>query len=165
MGIVERRQRHRDEVRNDIITTAWEMVKKDGWQALSIRKIADAIEYSVPVIYDHFENKEAILSEFGKKGFRKLGDKLEAAQSLHADSSEQIKAMADAYWDFALNNVQLYQLMFGTGMASCGSEKCTYEYTRFITLMMTPIEAVLKKNNRTDVDTCLKYHSLWSLLH
>lgn len=43
-------------------------MKNEGWQSLSIRKIADAIEYSIPVIYDHFENKEAILHEMGKDG-------------------------------------------------------------------------------------------------
>jgi len=165
MGIVERRARQKEEVRNNIIYTAWDMVKKDGWQALSIRKIAEAIEYSVPVIYDHFENKEAILLEFGKKGFRKMGDKLEFARNQYTNPADQIRAMADAYWEFALNNVQLYQLMFGIGMASCESEKCTCEYNRFIDIMIDPIENELKLNNRTDVNACLKYHTLWSVLH
>lgn len=61
MGITERRLRQKEEVRSGILATAWQMVKDDGWQSLSIRKIADAIEYSIPVIYDHFQNKEAIL--------------------------------------------------------------------------------------------------------
>lgn len=165
MGIVERRQRQKEEVKHEIIKMAWDMVQKDGWQALSIRKIADAIEYSVPVIYDHFENKEAILLEFGKKGFRKLAEKLEEAKQTCCTPEDKIKAMADAYWDFALNNVQLYQLMFGIGMASCESEKCTAEYERFIDTMIEPIEEALAEHKRTDVDACLKYHTLWSLMH
>jgi len=165
MGIVERKQRKRDEVKNDIIYTAWDMVKKDGWQALSIRKIAEAIEYSVPVIYDHFENKEAILLEFGKKGFRKLGDKIEFARDQYPNPADQINAIADAYWEFALNNVELYQLMFGIGMASCKGGKCACEYERFSNLMMDTIDRQLKLNNRTDVSACLKYHTFWSVLH
>jgi AcrR family transcriptional regulator len=165
MGIIERRQRQKEEVRNDIINTAWDMVKKDGWQALSIRKIADAIEYSVPVIYDHFENKEAILLEFGKKGFRKLTNKIAFAKDQYPNPPEQIKAIADAYWDFALNNTELYQLMFGIGMASCESDKCTDEYGTFIDIMVEPIEKQLEINKRTDVNYCLKYHTLWSILH
>jgi len=165
MGIVERKQRKRDEVKNDIIYTAWDMVKKDGWQALSIRKIAEAIEYSVPVIYDHFENKEAILLEFGKKGFRKLGDKIEFARDQYPNPADQINAIADAYWEFALNNVELYQLMFGIGMASCNGGKCGCEYERFTNLMMDTIGRQLKLNNRTDVSACLKYHTFWSVLH
>jgi AcrR family transcriptional regulator len=69
MGIAERRTRQKEEVKANILATAWQIVKEDGWEAVSIRKIADAIEYSVPVICDHFENK-TILWEFAKQGFR-----------------------------------------------------------------------------------------------
>jgi AcrR family transcriptional regulator len=72
MGITERRLRQKEEVRASILSTAWQMVREEGWQSLSLRKIADAIEYSVPVIYDHFENKEAIMLEFAKEGFQLL---------------------------------------------------------------------------------------------
>ena len=70
MGITERKLRQREEVRASILAAASKLVEKEGWQALSIRKIADAIEYSAPVIYDHFENKDALLLEFTKRGFR-----------------------------------------------------------------------------------------------
>ena len=80
MGIAERRLRQKEEVRSRILATAWQMVKDDGWQSVSIRKIADAIEYSVPVIYDHFESKEAILMEFGKEAFRLLSKKIQQAK-------------------------------------------------------------------------------------
>ena len=58
MGIAERKLRQKVEVKASILQAAWQLVEKEGWQSLSIRKIADAIEYSAPVIYDHFENKE-----------------------------------------------------------------------------------------------------------
>ncbi|MEO6499009.1 MAG: TetR/AcrR family transcriptional regulator [Mucilaginibacter sp.] len=165
MGIVERRQRQKDEVRNDIIYAAWNMVKNEGWNSISIRKIADAIEYSVPVIYDHFENKEAIYLEFAKKGFRKLTEKVIVAKDEHTDPAKQIKAMADAYWDFAINNSELYQLMFGIGMACCEIGKAMPEQEKFRHLVMEPIEALIKANGRTDINSCLKYHTFWSVMH
>ncbi len=165
MGITERRQRQKDEVKNDIICTAWQMVMKDGWQALSIRKIAEAIEYSVPVIYDHFENKEAILLEFSKTGFKKLSDKILEAKNQHTDPAEQIRAMADAYWDFALNNTEHYQLMFGIGMACCEISKAMPEQEKFRSLVMEPIEALIGKSKRSDLNACLKYHTFWSVMH
>src|SRR5260221_4959878 len=116
MGIIERRLRQKEEVRSKIITTAWQMVKEDGWQSLSIRKIADAIEYSVPVVYDHFENKEAILLEFGKQGFELLIKKLQQAKKRSGDPAEQLTLIADAYWNFAFKNQEYYQLMFGLGI-------------------------------------------------
>ena len=50
MGIKERRLREKEEVRSTILTAGWRLVKEEGWESLSIRKIADAIEYSIPVI-------------------------------------------------------------------------------------------------------------------
>lgn len=165
MGISERRQRQKDEVKNDIICTAWQMVKKEGWQSLSIRKIADAIEYSVPVIYDHFENKDAILLEFSKKGFTLLSGKIIEARDRHKEPEKQIKAMADAYWDFAMNNIEHYQLMFGIGMACCEIAKAMPEQQKFRSLVMEPIEVLIKRNKRTDINPCMKYHTFWSVMH
>src|ERR1035437_9935073 len=116
MGITERKERQRKEVRDSILQSAWHLVNEEGWQNLSIRKIADAIEYSVPVVYDHFENKEAILSEFNHRGFKLLGDRLKEAKEKHIKANLQLEALAYAYWNFAFENKEYYQLMYGLGM-------------------------------------------------
>lgn len=164
MGISERRLRQKEEVRSAILTTGWQMVKKEGWQSLSIRKIADAIEYSVPVIYDHFENKEAILFQFAKEGFQLLTKKMKAGKEKSEDPAEQIKAMAEAYWNFAFKNKEHYQLMFGLGI-SCDIERCLPEKVEFRNLMMETIQSLLSKNKKTEINVCLKYHTLWSVMH
>jgi AcrR family transcriptional regulator len=165
MGIAERRLRQKDEVKSGILTTAWQIVKEEGWQSLSIRKIADAIEYSVPVVYDHFENKEAILLEFGKQGFELLVKKLQQAKSKSEDPSVQLGAIADAYWSFAFKNKEYYQLMFGLGIACCETDKCVPEKSVFRDLIMEPIEKILKQNKKRGVNACLKYHTFWSVMH
>src|SRR5580704_16087486 len=119
MGITDRKQRQKEEVRTSILETAWEMIVTEGWQSFSIRKVADAIEYSVPVIYSHFENKDAILLEFNRKGFMLLAESLAAAKADQADPADQIRAMGRAYWKFAFSNKEYYQLMFGLGMPTC----------------------------------------------
>ena len=165
MGIVERKLRQKEEVRAAILDTAWQLVKKEGWQQLSIRKIADAIEYSVPVIYDHFENKEAILFEIGKQGFQLLSRKMQQAKDKHTDPAEQLKAMADAYWNFAFKNKEYYQLMFGLGMPCCEVEKNMPEKTYFRNLVMGSIDEIIKKNKVPAKNACLKYHTFWSVIH
>lgn len=165
MGIAERRLRQKEEVRSRILVTAWQMVKEDGWQSLSIRKIADAIEYSVPVIYDHFENKEAILLEFGKEGFGLLIKKLQQAKKRATDPAEQLRLMADAYWNFAFKNNEYYQLMFGLGIECCETDKCIPEESSFRQLVLEPINAILAKNNRKGINPCLKYHTFFSVMH
>jgi len=164
MGIAERKLRQKEEIKSTILQTAWELVKKEGWQALSIRKIAEAIEYSVPVIYDHFENKDAILLEFTKQGFGLLFKKLEKARSKFDDPASQLMAIANTYWDFAFRNKEYYQLMFGIGMACCEYET-TAEMVNIRTMTQGIINQIVGKNKAGDNHGCLKYHTFWSVLH
>ena len=166
MGISERRLREKEKVRVAILEKAWQFVKEEGWQSLSIRKIADAIEYSVPVIYDHFENKEAILMEFAGEGFRLLTKKIGQAFEKYSDPAAQLKAMADAYWNFALKNKAYYQLMYGVGMACCdANNKSAGDKEGFDYYIMEAIKKLIVKSKQPGANTCLKYHTFWSILH
>jgi hypothetical protein len=69
MGSKERIHRLKENTRVNILDAAYDIVKDEGWQALSMRKIADKIEYTAPIIYEYYANKEAILLELTKKGF------------------------------------------------------------------------------------------------
>ena len=143
MGIAERKIRQREEVRTSILEVAWNIVEKEGWQALSIRKIADAIEYSVPVIYDHFQNKEAILLEFTKRGFRLLNEDLEKARVQFSTPDRQLEAMAYAYWSFAFRNKEYYQLMYGLGMPGCEATQTIPELKTFSELLRSTISELM----------------------
>lgn len=165
MGITERRQRQKDEVKSAILDTAWEIVGREGWPSLSIRKIAEAIEYSVPVIYDHFENKEAILHEFTLRGFRKLNEQLRDAKAEFADPGRQLEALAFAYWRFAFDNKEYYQLMFGVGLPTCETVQRVPEINTLTELIIAPMADLARQNPNKDVDVQLKFHTFWSMLH
>lgn len=165
MGIAERKQRQKEEVRTSILTAAWALVKQEGWQALSIRKIADAIEYSVPVIYDHFQNKEAILLEFTRKGFQQLNEALESGIGLDADPEKHLTAMAEAYWQFAFDHSEYYQLMYGLGMPSCETVRQIPELGQFTQLVLGPIKELIQRGKNPTADAWLKLHTFWSMLH
>jgi len=165
MGITDRKKRQKEEVKTSILSTAWQMVKEDGWQSLSMRKIAGAIEYSAPVIYDHFENKEAIVLEFAKEGFQILAKKIQKAKEKSDDPAEQLRAIADAYWNFAFKNKEHYKLMYGLGMAGCEIEKCFPEKESFRNLIVEPISRIISKGKNPDANPCLKYFTFWSILH
>lgn len=165
MGSTKQRLQHKEELRNLILDTAWTMVKEEGWQSLSIRKIADAIKYSVPIIYDHFENKEAIVFEFARSGFQLLAKKIQKAKEKYTDPVEQLKAIADAYWNFACRNKAYYQLMYGVGMQGCEIEKCFPERGYLRNLVVEPIVAIIERSSNKHADPCLKYFTFWSILH
>ena len=69
MGIVERRERVKIQVRSDIVKTAKVIAREDGWTAVSIRKIAEVIEYSPPILYEYFESKDKLLEVIRIEGF------------------------------------------------------------------------------------------------
>lgn len=165
MGIAERKIRQREEVRASILQSAWQIVEREGWQALSIRKIADAIEYSAPVIYDHFENKEAIMLEFTKRGFALLNEELSKATTRFTNPDQQVEALAYAYWNFAFQHKEYYQLMYGLGMPGCETVRQIPELQQFSELLMTPIRNLIAKSNNQEADPFLKLHTLWSTLH
>ncbi len=165
MGITERRQRQKDEVRTSIINAARTLVLEEGWQSLSIRRIAEAIEYSVPVIYDHFENKDAILTEFTMTGYDMLAKSLKQAKSKFDQPCQQLDAMANAYWNFAFENKEYYQLMFGLGMPNCETARSIPGLAVFGELLVTSIKEVIALSPNKDKDPFLKYHTFWSVLH
>ena len=165
MGIAERKIRQKEEFKASILEAAWLQVLSDGWQSLSIRKIADAIEYSIPVIYNHFENKEAILLEFTKEGFQKLADALEQAKNKHTGPAGQLEAMAYAYWDFAFDNKEFYQLMFGLGIPACDRVNQVIEMKVMSMVMISTIKEAIAQSKNKDADYFLKYHTYFSILH
>lgn len=165
MGILERKIRQKEEVRCSILKAAWQLVTEEGWQALSIRKIADAIEYSAPVIYDHFANKEAILLELTKQGFQILNEELIKAKKRSPDPEKQIENMAYSYWEFAFENKAYYQVMYGLGMPSCETVKEIAELSSFTGLILEPIKCLIETSKHPQTDPFLKLHTFWSMLH
>src|SRR6187431_2947649 len=107
MASKERIQRLKDDTRNNILEASIDIVKEEGWQALSMRKIADEIEYTAPIIYEYFSNKEAILSELNKKGYLLLMEEITAAKNAHELPAEQLEAIWMAYWNFAFKEKEL----------------------------------------------------------
>src|SRR5215469_14174032 len=113
MGIKERRERERQEIRQSILSAARQIAIEEGWQAVTTRKVAERIEYSQPTIYEYFENKEAILLALLRQGYEQLVTVVQAAFNSTDDPEVRLLAMSEAYWDFAFRSPELYQLMHG----------------------------------------------------
>jgi AcrR family transcriptional regulator len=113
MGIKERRDREKQELRQAILTAAREIAATEGWSTVSIRKIADKIEYSPPMIYEYFEDKDALLVALLVEGFRQLTERIRATRTAQTDPRTALIEMGATYWDFAMENPELYQVMNG----------------------------------------------------
>lgn len=164
MASKERILRLKEETRVNILDAAFKIVKEEGWQALSMRKIADVIEYTAPIIYEYFANKEAILAELNKKGYILLGQEMAAAKSKHQLPADQLEAMWMAYWNFAFAQKELYQLMFGVSMNCCTMQKSP-EVEAPSKLINDAIRQLMKDKHPSDDEICRRYFTFWSVVH
>jgi AcrR family transcriptional regulator len=112
MSHIERRQKEKEEMKQRILDAARKIASKEGWHALTIRKIADEIEYTPPIVYEHFQNKEDLIREIVYSGFHMLAEEFSRTRKAETDPEKLIKMLSLIHWDFAFANVELYQLMF-----------------------------------------------------
>ncbi|MFD2036322.1 TetR/AcrR family transcriptional regulator [Belliella marina] len=163
MGSKERISRLKEETRGNILRAAFDIVKEEGWTGLSMRKIADRIEYTAPIIYEYFTNKEAILNELTRIGFQDLDRVLEEAQNAHMAPEKQLEAMWMAYWEFGLHNKEIYQIMFGVEMTCCIG---IVPESQLPSKRFCPIISQLLSENNNDYEICRqKYFSFFSVIH
>ena len=165
MGSKERIHRLKENTRINIIDAAHEIVKEEGWQALSMRKIAEKIEYTAPMIYEYYANKEAILLELTKKGYCLLADKMRNAAAQFATPEGQLEAMWLAYWNFAFEEQEYYQLMFGVQVNCCVLENMMPMESTPYGIATGPIMELMGLTDPDDEQVCTKYYTYWSIIH
>lgn len=112
MGTAERKIRERAEREQRIVAAARVIAEREGWEAVTIRRLAAEIEYSQPVLYSHFENRNAIVSAVALEGFRDLTVALREAASASQGHESALQGVAMAYLDFARRCPALYEAMF-----------------------------------------------------
>lgn len=119
MGIAERKEREREEVKDLILNAAREIFLKEGYENTSIRKIATAIEYSPGIIYHHFKDKNDLLLALHDKAFECKIEALFLSVQNMPDPLERLKATGIGYIQYGMDNPQDYELMF---ILSCTME-------------------------------------------
>jgi AcrR family transcriptional regulator len=112
MGVAERRNRERAERERRITAAARKIAAREGWAAVTIRRLADEIEYSQPVLYSHFANRDAIVAAVAVEGFRDIAVEIRRASQEAVNVHDAPRNAALAYLDFARENPALYEAMF-----------------------------------------------------
>ena len=106
-----RREREKAEFREEVLTAARAIVLEEGYGALTMRKIAEAIDYAPGTIYLYFESRDAIAFELCRRGFEALYDALVPAASI-ADPQERVRELGRRYVSFGMENSETYRLIF-----------------------------------------------------
>ena len=162
MTTTERRTRERRQRHELIVATARELAEQEGWEAVTTRRLAERVEYSQPVLYSHFTNKDAIVRAVAIEGFAELGAGLRRARLAAPAAAAAVRAVAEAYLNFAATRPALYDSMFSMPTD-----------IRFASGDLTPqplrdafaefVEAVAPMAAGRDVEICAEV--IWSALH
>ncbi|MFM0061351.1 TetR/AcrR family transcriptional regulator [Paraburkholderia phytofirmans] len=111
MGIAERKNRQKQALRERILDAARRIVMREGFAALSMRKIADAIEYSPATLYLHFASRDEIAQALCAEGYAQLLETFVPLAGI-ADPAERLKALGRAYVAFGVAHPETYRLIF-----------------------------------------------------
>ena len=157
MSIAERKGRQRIEREHHIVATARLVAEAEGWNAVTIRRLAEEIEYSQPVLYSHFENRDAIVAAVAVAGFRDLTTALQRAT--RGGRREALERVAMAYLAFAREHPALYDAMFTlpTGLRFAESDTKSELGSAFAAL------AAVVAPSSTDIEVATE--TFWATLH
>jgi AcrR family transcriptional regulator len=119
-----RRERERAAVRAAILSAARDLGRREGWDAVTMRRLADEIEYSANFAYRYFGSRDDILLALVRDGFARLREEMAAAGAqpvplpkgtASSAAEAAVRRAGHAYLDFALTEPELYQLMYSLG--------------------------------------------------
>lgn len=112
MGTKERRERQKENLRQEILDAASEMFAAEGFENVSMRKIAEKIEYSPTTIYLYFKDKSDLIFQLCEESFAKLGQVLERIKQKNDDPLDALRDAARAYVKFGLQHPNHYKVIF-----------------------------------------------------
>ena len=113
VGSTERRRRQKQELRQQILDAARELFVNEGLEAVTMRKIAEAIEYSATAIYSYFKDKETLIAELCAQDFYSLAQTFGEVARI-TDPIERLRETGRTYVRFAVQYPNQYRFMFMT---------------------------------------------------
>lgn len=111
MGIAERKESEKKKMRGRILHAAMKLFLEKGFENVTIRRIAERIEYSPATIYLYFKNKDDILYALYREGFEELFRRQQSILTIK-DPLKRLRKHGEVYLSFTLENPEYYDLMF-----------------------------------------------------
>jgi AcrR family transcriptional regulator len=168
VGVIERKEREKEEMRRKILAAALHLFLEQGFEKTSIRNIAEAIEYSPATIYLYYKDKNELLFALHQEAFLKMMAELGQVITVK-DSFERLVEMGRKYIKYALENPEMYDLMFVMAAPmetlECRDEVWEDGQKSFCMVQMVVEDCV--KNGYFGPDTNVETTSLtiWAYMH
>jgi AcrR family transcriptional regulator len=163
MGIPERREREKEEVRRKILGAARDLFTSEGYDKVTMRRIADAIEYSPTTIYYHFKDKDDVVRCLCEQHFGGLLGAM-AKRQAPADPVEHIRQLGRAYARYGLDHPNEYRFMFLTPHAHQPLDASDPGFQSF-GLLRSAVARAIESGRFRSVNADTAAQVLWSSLH
>ena len=167
LGVKERRTRERESLRQEILDAARELFIEEGYESVSMRRIAEKIEYSPTTIYLYFQDKAELLNNICAETFEKLAVRLERSRARFRDPLERMREGLREYVEFGLQNPQHYRVTFMVSHPQASdqyNEAQAAGFRAYEHLRQSVVECIRAgKFHNVDVDTASQ--SLWAGVH
>lgn len=167
MAAAQRRAREIENLRRAILDAARELFATEDYRAVSLRKIAEKVEYSPAAIYRYFSDKEEILFHLIDEGFEMLSARLHALDAI-ADPVERLRQSGYVYADFALTQPHYYRLMFQlekTAMMAKYMPQCAAAQSTFGFVQQAAGEAIASGQFVPDRPAIVVAAGIWATMH
>jgi AcrR family transcriptional regulator len=113
MGVKERRAREKSETRDKILDAARELFVTEGYEGVSMRRVAERIEYSPTAIYVHFADKQELFHELCQQDYARLAEVFQSS-AMSSDPVERLRQIGNTYTEFGVRYPNHYKFMFMT---------------------------------------------------
>ncbi|MBI3473948.1 MAG: TetR/AcrR family transcriptional regulator [Candidatus Solibacter usitatus] len=171
MGVKERRERHREGLRKVILDAARDLFVNEGYQNVSMRRIAQKIEYSPTTIYLHFKDKGDLLYQLCEETFRGLYAALRnfSVQESAADPLDLLRQGLRCYVEFGLQNPNQYRVTFMMGYSIDDPEGRSLDPAnpgmRAFAILREGVEACIRQGKFRQADVEATSQALWAAIH
>lgn len=156
---------HHGDLRSALLTEASAIVREQGVDGLSLRKLAERTGVSRTAPYHHFRDKHALLCALAEQGFHQLQDLMAAHTHREQTLTQRLNDFVHAYLHFALEHPERYELMFGRTIWTSGEPTATLKHTAY-QAFRSYLEQVQKLRADGNDRTALRVaQTTWATLH
>ena len=153
--------------RRAIVEAAADLLLAVGYEAFSLRKVAERVGFTATTIYRHFADKDALLYAVTEEGFRLFTDRLAAALATTSEPFGRLEAMAMAYINFGLEHPVYYRVMFMSRPDFLWRRHPDRPGSRMETfgMLRDAVEAAVATGRMGDIDVLAVSNALWAQTH
>jgi AcrR family transcriptional regulator len=172
MGSAERRERERAELQTQILDATRAILSERGYEGLTMRAVADRIEYSAAALYKHFADREELVRALCARDFYAFAQVLQARPGVNdpkLDPVERLRGIARSYAEFAIQYPEQYRVMFMMPVPPALEQKDVIPYgdpqQDAYALLANAVQAAIDKGHFAGLDRDLAAQTLWATMH